>query len=154
MGNIFGELVSNPLEPIIYGAIFMLITVVIVVAGIGEGIEKASKIMMPALFVMIIILSIRSVTLPGAAEGLRFLLYPDFSQFSGEGVLAALGQVFFSLSLGMGIMITYGSYLSEDANVPQASFIFILDTLVALLAGLAILPAVFAFGFEPAQRLG
>jgi len=155
LGNIFGELVSNPLEPIIYGAIFMLITLLIVVAGIGEGIEKASKIMMPALFVMIIILSIRSVTLPGAAEGLRFLLYPDFSQFSGEGVLAALGQVFFSLSLGMGIMITYGSYLSEDANVPQASFyIPILDTLAALLAGLAILPAVFAFGFEPAQGPG
>jgi len=155
LGNMFGELVSNPVEPIIYGAIFMLITLVIVLGGIGEGIEKASKFMMPALFVMIIVLAIRSLTLPGASEGLKFFLYPDFSEFTVDGLLAALGQVFFSLSLGMGIMITYGSYLSKDSNLPQASiYITFLDTLVALLAGLAILPAVFAFGFEPAQGPG
>jgi NSS family neurotransmitter:Na+ symporter len=155
LGNIFGELVSNPVQPIVYNAIFMLLTLAIVYEGIGQGIERASKIMMPALFVMIIVLSVRSVTLPGASEGLKFLFYPDFSNFTVDGALSALGQVFFSLSLGMGIMITYGSYLSKDENIPQASFyIPILDTAVALLAGVAILPAVFAFGFEPTQGPG
>ena len=110
--------------------------------------------MMPALFIMIIILSIRSVTLQGASKGLQFLFTPDFSQFTARSFLDAMGQVFFSLSLGMGCMITYGSYLRKDINLPQSALsIVLLDTSIALLAGIAILPAVFAFGFEPEGAL-
>ena len=128
----------------------MIATLAIVIGGVGGGIEKASKIMMPALFVLIIILASRGCTLPGSMEGIKYLLMPDISKITLPVVLSALGQVFFSLSLGMGCMITYGSYLSEKENIPQsAAIIPLLDTFVALLAGLATIPAVFAFGFEP-----
>ncbi|WZL72450.1 sodium-dependent transporter [Clostridiaceae bacterium 35-E11] len=155
LGSIFGQLVSGTVEPIVYHGIFMIITLTIVYGGISGGIEKASKIMMPALFIMIIALAIRSLTLPGAGAGVKFLLYPDFSKITIEVILNALGQVFFSLSLGMGIIITYGSYLGKSENIPQSAvFIPLVDTAVALLAGLAILPAVFALGFEPTQGPG
>ncbi|MBF8984149.1 sodium-dependent transporter [Lutibacter sp. B2] len=155
LGNMFGTMISNPIQPILYHAVFMIITLVIVFGGIGDGIEKASKIMMPALFIMIIALAIRSVTLPGASAGLEFFLKPDFSKLSIGLVLDALGQVFFSLSLGMGIIITYGSYLPKNENIPQSAvFIPVVDTAVALLAGFAILPAVFALGFEPSAGPG
>lgn len=155
LGDMFGALVSGTVEPIVYHGIFMLLTLAIVYGGIGGGIEKASKFMMPALFIMIIILAVRSLTFEGAGEGVRFLLSPDFSKINIEVILNALGQVFFSLSLGMGAMITYGSYLSKDANIPQSSVVIpLVDTGIALLAGLAILPAVFAFGFEPDQGPG
>ncbi len=150
LGNMFGGMISGTWTPIIFHALFMIITLGIVIGGISGGIEKFSKILMPALFVMIILIVIRSVTLPGAGEGIKFFLKPDFSKIDGSVILAALGQVFFSLSLGMGCMITYGSYLSKDENIPQSSVIIpFLDTGVALLAGLAILPAVFALGFDP-----
>ncbi|MBF8982038.1 sodium-dependent transporter [Lutibacter sp. B2] len=150
LGNIFNDLVSSTMTPIFYHAIFMVLTFIIVLGGIGGGIEKASKIMMPALFIMIVIIAIRSMTLPGGVEGIKYLLVPDFSKINMDVILNALGQVFFSLSLGMGCMITYGSYLNKDTNIPQsAAIIPLVDTGIALLAGLAVLPAVFAFGFEP-----
>ncbi len=155
LGNMFGGMISGTWTPIFYHALFMIITLGIVIGGISGGIEKFSKILMPALFVMIIMIVIRSVTLPGAGEGISFFLKPDFSKIDFSVILAALGQVFFSLSLGMGCMITYGSYLSKDENIPQsATLIPLLDTGVALLAGLAILPAVFALGFDPAGGPG
>ena len=155
LGGMFEGLISGTTEPIIYHAIFMIMTLAIVIGGISGGIEKYSKILMPALFVMMFVIMLRSVTLPGASEGIKFLLSPDFSKINGNVILAALGQVFFSLSLGMGCMITYGSYLSKDENIPQSSVIIpLIDTGVALLAGLAILPAVFSFGFDPAGGPG
>jgi len=155
LGGLFGSLITSPVEPLIYHGIFMAITLVIVMGGISGGIEKAAKILMPALFAMMFIIMIRSLTLPGAMEGVKFLLSPDFSKITGEVILAALGQVFFSLSLGMGCMITYGSYLSKDEDIVQSSIIIpLLDTGIALLAGLTILPAVFAFGFDPGEGPG
>ena len=155
LGNMFGELISNPTVPIFYHAIFMILTLLIVFGGIGGGIERASKIMMPALFIMIVLLVIRSLTLPGAMGGVRYLLVPNFAAINMGVILDALGQVFFSLSLGMGCMITYGSYLSKETDLPQsATIIPLIDTGIALLAALAVLPATFAFGFEPAQGPG
>ncbi len=154
-GGYFGAFISAPVEPLVYHAIFMIATVLIVVRGISGGIEKASKFLMPALIVLLILVVLRSVTLPGAGEGLRYYLFPDFSKFSIGVVVAAIGQVFFSLSLGMGIILTYGSYLSKEENLEKDAIIIpSIDTLVALLAGFAILPAVFAFGLEPGQGPG
>lgn len=148
--GIFANFIGNPVEPLVYHGIFMLITLIIVMGGISGGIEKASKVLMPGLFIMMIIVMIRALTLDGAMEGVRFLFQPDFSKINGKVIVAAMGQVFFSLSLGMGIIITYGSYLGKDENIPQASFFIpALDTILALLAGLTILPAVFALGFSP-----
>lgn len=152
MGSIpdFGVFIGEATEPIIYHAIFMLITILIVLGGISGGIEKACNVLMPALFVALIIIVIRSVTLPGSGAGLEYYLKPDISKFSIGVVLAAMGQVFFSLSLGMGALITYGSYLDKNSNLEKNAFIVpAMDTAVALLAGFAILPAVFAFGKEP-----
>ncbi len=155
LSEMFGSVVSSTGGSIFFHALFMVATLGIVLGGVGGGIEKASKVMMPALFVIIILLAIRGCTLPGAVEGIKYLLVPDFSKLSMGVVLSALGQVFFSLSLGMGCMITYGSYLPDKENIPQsATIIPLLDTGVALLAGLATLPAVFAFGFEPAGGPG
>lgn len=145
----FGSFISSPIEPILWHGLFMGATLYIVLGGISGGIEKASKIMMPLLFVFLIIIVIRSVTLPGAGAGLRYYLVPDFSKFNLDVLVQAMGQVFFSLSLGMGTLVTYGSYLSGDENLPGNAFtIPALDTLAALLAGFAIIPAVFAFGQE------
>jgi len=121
----------------------------VVYKGIGEGIEKYCKILMPSLFVILLILIARSVTLEGAGKGLEFYLKPDFSKITGESFAAALGQAFFSLSLGMGCMITYGSYVDKQTTLPSAAIqVCIIDTSVAILAGLAIFPAVFAFGVD------
>lgn len=148
-GDVFGGFVTNTPQVILYQAIFMLATIWVVYRGIGEGIEKYCKILMPALFGILLILIVRSVTLEGAGKGLEFYLKPDFSKITGDTFLAALGQAFFSLSLGMGCMITYGSYLTKDTTIPSAvGQICFLDTMVALLAGLVIFPAVFAFGVE------
>ncbi|MDO5096882.1 MAG: sodium-dependent transporter [Peptostreptococcaceae bacterium] len=137
-------------EPIFFHAIFMIATIAIVFGGISGGIEKASKMMMPALILLLVVTVARSVTLPGAAAGLEYYLKPDFSKFNYKVVVAAMGQVFFSLSLGMGAMITYGSYLDKNENLEKDALIVpALDTLIALLAGFAILPAVFAFGKQP-----
>lgn len=155
LGSIFGDFISDPVSPLIFHAVFMALTVFVVLAGVGSGIERASKILMPALFALLIILIIRSVTLPGGGEGVAFLLSPDFSKVTWNTVSDALSQAFFSLSLGMGAMITYGSYLSKKENIAgSAGWVTLLDTSVAVMAGLLILPAVFAFGFDPSAGPG
>ncbi len=146
----FGGFISGTTQPILWHFIFMAITAVIVFKGISGGIEKASKFMMPALFVLLIVVALRSVTLNGAGAGIEFYLKPDFSKVTIGTFVAALGQAFFSLSLGMGAIITYGSYLGSTENLEKnAVLIPAIDTMVALLAGFAVIPAVFAFGFEP-----
>jgi NSS family neurotransmitter:Na+ symporter len=153
--GMFGGYISQFSKPIFWQVIFMGLTCWIVLAGIKGGIEKASKLLMPVLLVIIIILDIRAVTLPGAEEGLAFLFKPDFSKLTGEGMLNALGHAFFSLSLGMGTLITYSSYMSKQENLATTAVqVTIADTGIALLAGIAIFPAVFAFGIEPGAGPG
>jgi len=153
--NLFVGHITSPVAPLIWHAIFMFMCIGIVAAGIEKGIEKYSKILMPMLVVILLVLIVRSVTLPGSGAGLSFYLKPDFSKLSAEGILAALGQAFFSLSLGMGCMIVYGSYLKKDQDIPANSYwIAGADTGIALLAGFAIFPAVFAFGLEPGAGPG
>ena len=131
---------------------FMLASACICWFGVKKGIETVSKIMMPLLFVLVVVLVIRSVTLPGASRGVEFFLKPDFSKINGSSVLDALGHAFYSLSLGMAILITYGSYLSKKRNILKSSlWIVFFDTLIAMLAGLAIFPALFAQGGNPGQ---
>lgn len=138
-------------EPILYHLVFMAATMFICCKG-THGIERANKIMMPSLFLLLIVIICRSVTLPGAAEGLQFIFTPSGSSFTLDSVVAALGQVFYSLSLAMGITLTYGSYLKKEENIPRdCAKVASLDTAVAVMAGLAIFPAVFAFGIEPAS---
>lgn len=133
-------------------AVFLVITVLIVLGGVSGGIEKASKILMPLLFFMVFVVIIRSVTLEGASEGIKYYLSPDFSKINGRTILAALGQAFFSMSIGWGIMITYGSYLKKGSNIISGGlWVGFMDTGVALLGGLMVFPAVFAFGIEPNQ---
>jgi NSS family neurotransmitter:Na+ symporter len=118
--------------------------------GIKDGIEKYSKILMPLLFLIIVVIAIRSITLPGSKEGLIFLFKPDFSKITWEAVLKALGQVFFSLSIGMGTLITYGSYINKKDNLTSTALaVSGADTFVAIMAGMAIFPAAFAFGIKP-----
>ena len=130
--------------------VFMVLCVLIVYKGVQSGIERWSKILMPVLLLIILALIVRSLTLPGAMAGVRFYLTPDFSMINAGSVLIALGHAFFSLSLGMGAMITYGSYIDRKENLFSATLSVVgLDTLIALMAGLAIFPAVFAQGFGP-----
>ena len=134
-----------PLTAVIFAGIFMGITCFIIVKGVESGIERFNKIGMPALFVILIILLIRALTMPGAGEGLQYMLIPDWSKVTFSTVLSALGQAFFSLSLGMAIMVTYGSYVKKEENLAKnAAIICGMDTLVALIAGFIIVPAVFA----------
>ncbi len=148
--KIFAEYTSNPYWPCITLLVFSLMNYIIVALGVEKGIEKYSKIMMPALLVILVIVGIRTLTLPNALEGVRFIFKPDFSKLTGKTILDAVGQVFFSLSLGMGALMTYGSYLSKKDNLFKSSIsIPFIDTIVALLATVAIMPAVFAFNFEP-----
>lgn len=141
-------------EPVLWHLVFISVTIGVCYFGIS-GIERASKIMMPLLFALLLIIIARSVSLPGALRGLAFMFKPDLSAFSLSSVSSALGQVFYSLSLCMGITITYGSYLSEKENIPRScGSVAGLDTLIAILAGIAIFPAVFAFGLEPGQGPG
>ena len=147
----FAAYTAGAVEPIVWHFIFMALTALVCYFGV-RGIEKASKLMMPALFVIVVVIIVRSVTLPGAADGLAFIFKPDMSNFSMQSVSAALGQVFYSLSLCMGITVTYGSYLSKKENIPKSCLTVAgLDTGMAVLAGIAIFPAVFSFGLEPAQ---
>ena len=153
--NMFVSFISDPIRPIIWQVVFMTITGLIVSTGVQEGIEKFAKIMVPMLLLIIIILDIQALRLPGGMAGIDFLFKPDFTKLTKEGVLAALGHAFFSLSLGMGIMITYGSYIDKKENLGKMAInISIADTLIALLAGVAIFPAVFAFGVEPTSGAG
>ena len=161
-GEVFGAFMGSPVESIIYGLIFVAITMVIVMGGIGGGIEKVCSIGMPCLFVALLICIIRALTLPGAVDGLKYMFVPGWAVANGViaeapsffNVLStAGGQMFFSLSLGMGAMITYGSYLDKKENLEKnAVLIVVLDTLVALMAGLCVIPARFAL--DPEGALG
>lgn len=154
-GAYFGDFAASPFLPIVYHALFLTATMGIVIKGIRKGIERWNEILMPALFIILLLLLVRGLTLPGAPEGIAFFLKPDFSLVTWKTVLAALGQAFFTLSLGMGAIITYGSYLSKTENVPHATFMVVLfDTLVALIAGLAIFTSVFAMGLSPTAGPG
>ena len=155
LSSLFFDFIQAPVRPVFYQLIFMVFTGAIVIAGVKDGIEKNVKIMMPLLVVIILILDVRAVTLPGAGEGLKFLFHPDFSKLTGEGILSALGHAFFSLSLGMGTLITYGSYIDKKNNLINTAInVTIADTLIAILAGVAIFPTVFAFGIEPSSGPG
>ncbi|WP_202080912.1 sodium-dependent transporter [Caldalkalibacillus salinus] len=160
VGAFFGGFISSPVEPIFWQFLFMIITISIVYMGVKKGIEKTNKILMPTLAVLVIILALYSMSLGGASEAFAFLFSPDWSIFTNpldntEVYLAALGQAFFSLSLGMGALITYGSYLSKNEKLPGAALgVASLDTTFAILAGLMIFPAVFAFGIDPAEGPG
>lgn len=155
IGDAFGAFITNPSIPLMWMVLYLILNIVIVAKGVASGIEKAGKILMPILFGILIVIAIKGLTLPGAMAGLEFLFKPDFSKLNGGVVLAALGQAFFSLSLGMGCMITYGSYLNKKENlVENAAIVTTLDTAVALLAGIAMFPAMFAFGMEPAAGPG
>jgi NSS family neurotransmitter:Na+ symporter len=146
----FSEFVANPVEEIGYFTVFLLMTTFVVLGGVEKGIERWSKFLMPALFLILLCLVAYNLTLDGASKGVEFYLKPDFSKIQGSTVLAALGQAFFSLSLGMGTMITYGSYISKKENIPVCAVaVAFSDTLVAFLAGLMIFPALFAVGIEP-----
>lgn len=146
----FEQYISSPVEPVIWHFVFIFLACLLCYKG-AKSIEKASKVMMPLLFVFLVVIVVRSVTLPGAVEGLKFMFVPS-SDFTFDSVIAALGQVFYSLSLAMGITVTYGSYLKKKNNIPKdTSIVAGLDTAAAVLAGIAIFPAVFAFGLEPAQ---
>lgn len=146
----FEQFSSGIARPILWTAAFIALTHVIIVSGVKEGIERASKVMMPLLFFILIALCIRSVTLPGAKEGLIFLFHPDFEKLTSSVVLSAMGQAFFSLSIGMGCLITYSSYFGKNTNLQTTALqVTVLDTLVAILAGIMIFPAVFSFGIAP-----
>jgi len=148
----FAEFIANPRYVIPLAAFVILITVLIVLGGVAGGIEKATKIMMPALFVLLLIVIARSLTLPGAGKGVEYYLIPDFTKINGHVVLKALTQAFFSLGVGWGMMITYGSYLPKNQNIVTSSlWVGAMDTTVALLAGLMVFPAVFAFNLSPAE---
>ena len=152
----FVGFITSSFQPLVWQAIFMAITIGVVYVGVKKGIEKTNKILMPMLAILVVVLAAYSLTLGGAKEGLSFLFKPDWSAFaSGEVYLAALGQAFFSLSLGMAALITYGSYLSEKEKLPSAAgSVAILDTTFAIVAGIMIFPAVFAFGIEPGSGPG
>ena len=158
-GEFFGAFTSDMLQTVIFSLIFVFLTVIIVVRGVSGGIEKFTTIAMPALFVMLVIIIIRSVTLPGASEGLAFMFKPNWEAFEGAGWIRVLavagGQMFFSLSLGMSIMVTYGSYLPKEQNLERSALVIpFADTLVAIMAGLATMPAVFAMGLKPGAGPG
>lgn len=158
-GEFFGAFTSDMLQTVIFSLIFVFLTVLIVRNGVSGGIEKFTSIAMPALFVMLVIVIIRSVTLPGASEGLAFMFKPNWEAFQGAGWIRVLavagGQMFFSLSLGMSIMITYGSYIPKDQNLERSALVIPLaDTLIAIMAGLATMPAVFATGLKPGAGPG
>ena len=154
-GELFASIIANPYEVLLAQAIFMLLTIWIVQSGIRGGIERASRIMMPLLFVFFIILAIRSLTLDGAMEGVRFLFVPDWSELTGSTVLLALGQAFFSLSVGVTAMMTYASYLPKEERLGQSAVnVSILNIVISLLAGLVIFPAVFALGQSPDEGPG
>ncbi len=153
--TIFTNFVSNPAAVILLTLLFIALTGLIVYKGIQGGIERISRILMPTLLILLVLLAIRSITLPGAVQGLIFYLSPDFSKVNIDVILAAMGQALFSLSLGMGIMITYGSYLSKKDNIPvAAAWVCAFDTGVAILAGFVILPAVAAMGQEYSAGAG
>lgn len=155
MNTMFTDFVSSPWTPLIFHTVFLLVTTLIVVIGIKNGIEKFSKVMMPILFFIVIAIAIYSLTLPGAGKGVDYLFNPDFSKIDAKSCAAALGQAFFSLSLGFGTMMTYASYVDKKENIlNQSTATAVSDLTFALIAGVAIMPAVFAFGLDPQSGPG
>jgi len=145
LSSMFDTFKSGNILPVFWQLLFMGLTVWIIISGVQKGIEKYSKILMPLLLIIIVILDVRAVTLHGAGKGLAFLFNPDFSEVTGNTILQALGQAFFSLSVGMGTLITYGSYINKKENLANTA---------VTVAGIAIFPAVFAFGIEPSAGPG
>ena len=145
----------GPFPPLVWQFIVLAVVSVILIAGVKNGIERITKTLMPVLFILIIICDVRALTLPGASQGLKFLFHFNFAQLTGPVILAALGLAFFKLSLGMGTMITYGSYFTQDNNMIATSIkVALADSLISILAGIAIFPAVFSFGMQPSQGAG
>lgn len=146
----YNGFISHPWRPVVWMAVFMLATHLFIVKGVEKGIERSAKVMMPLLFLLLIVLAGCSIVLPGSGEGLEFLLHPDFSKVDANVLLSAMGQAFFSLSLGMGCLCTYASYFRDDTNLPRTAFnVATIDTLVAVLAGFIIFPAAFSVGIQP-----
>ena len=155
LGDMFQAFHTSAFRPLLWQVIFMAMTAGIILGGVRKGIEKYTKILMPFLVLLLLIMAIRALTLPGAMGGINFLFRPDFSELNSRVFLSALGQAFFSLSIGMGTLITYGSYISKSNNLNNISIeVSVVDTLIAILAGVAIFPAVFAFGLDPAEGPG
>ena len=150
----FGNFISSPVEPILWFTMFIAVTALIVMFGVEKGVESVSKIMMPVLVVITVAIAIYALTLPDALDGLVYYVKPDFSKFSGMTVLAAMGQLFYSMSLAMGIMITYGSYTKKDLHIEQSTRrIELFDSGIAFFAGLMIIPAIFSFYGGDAEAL-
>ena len=155
VGTMFTDFVSNPWMPLVGHSAFLLVTALVVVIGIKDGIEKFSKVMMPMLFFIVIAIAIYSLTLPGAGKGVEYLFKPDFSKIDAKVCAAALGQAFFSLSLGFGTILTYASYVDKKENIMfQSTATAASDLMFAIIAGVAIMPAVFAFGLNPQSGPG
>ncbi|MBN2861694.1 MAG: sodium-dependent transporter [Bacteroidales bacterium] len=153
--GMFDTFLQGSFRPLLWFLLFMCFTAFIIMSGVREGIEKYTKVMMPFLFLLLIVLGIRSLTLPGGKAGLQFLFHPDISKITPKIILEALGQSFFSLSVGMGTLITYGSYIQKNENLTKsAALVTLADTSVAILAGIAIFPAVFALGGSPTSGTG
>lgn len=154
-GKLFSDFISDTIPPVFWQIIFMIITIFVIIQGVKGGIEKWTKIMMPAILVILLMLMVRGLTLPNGAHALEFLFKPKFDDLTASSIVLALGHSFFTLSLGMGTMITYGSYLKEDQNLlTSAVWIIILDTLIAMMAGVAIFATVFAMGANPSEGAG
>lgn len=148
--ELFDQFTLHPLRPLLYTAFFIVITHLIIVLGVQKGIERSAKFLMPMLFAVLVILALRSVTMPGGMEGLKFFFKPDFSKITAATFLNAMGQAFFSLSIGLGCMVTYASYFKSETNLQTTALhVILLDTLVAVLASIVIFPAVFSVGIEP-----
>ncbi|MDT8975544.1 sodium-dependent transporter [Paenibacillus sp. chi10] len=153
--ELFAQTVSNPWTAVMAQLSFMLITIVVVGQGIKSGIERASRILMPGLFILFLVLILRSLTLPGMTEGLEYFLMPDFSKLTGQAILNALGQSFFCLSVGVSVMVTYSSYLNKkESLVKSATSVVSLNVLTSIMAGIAIFPALFALGMKPQEGPG
>ena len=145
----FGTFIGSTFSPLFFFIVFLFITLIVVVSGVEKGIEKISKILMPILLILIFIILLYILTMPGALAGVKYYLLPDFSKFSFKTVCVAMGQMFYSMSLAMGIMITYGSYISNKVNLSKSvNYIEFFDTLVAFLAGLMVIPVVYMFSGE------
>ena len=147
---IFQDFSQDPVRPIFWCLMFLFLTHYVIVKGVKDGIEKSSKVMMPILFILILVLAVCSMTLPNASKGLEFLLKPDFSKVNADVFLGAMGQAFFSLSLGMGCLSTYASYFGSDTQMGKTALsVGVIDTMVAILAGVIIFPAAFSVGIQP-----
>lgn len=153
--SMYKSFTADSLLQILLLGIFLILTIYVVSRGVSSGIERFAKILMPALLVILVLLVIRSLTLGGASKGLEFYLKPDFSKLNAKVIIEAMGQAFFSLSLGMGAMITYGSYLGKKENLPNATgWVAFFDTFIAIMAGFIIFPALFSQGMDPAAGEG